>query len=226
MSKSKFVNIWRYGILDYPKRIRRFSFHIFSLLSLRSQIPDSKWYDWPVDLIFYSTDLLFVPEIQMSFILLLKANMRPLNETEYHLINDFYGKAINLDYVLINSTASKVVRKFAYAYVTHNIVHFDDKIKDAILIHEMMHVYQFQKYGSVYIYRALKAQKSKYGYDYGGIMRLKKGVLKGKTIFQYNFEQQAMIMEDYFISTKHVYSNLKRDEELEVYRYFHKNLFT
>jgi hypothetical protein len=226
MWENKLSKVWRYGIKDYPKRLKRFAYHLISLLTLRSQIPESKWYDWPVDLIFYTTDLIFIPEIQMTVIVFIKPNIRSLYNSERELINGFYTTSINLNHVLLNSSASLLVKKFAYAYVTHNIVHYEDKVKDEIMIHEMMHVLQFQKFGSVYIYRALKAQKSKYGYDYGGIARLERGIIKGKSIFQYNFEQQAMIMEDYFLATKLFGKNNHREKELKVYQYYHESLFS
>jgi len=227
MQDNKVSKIWNFGIRDYPERLRRSAIHFFSLLTLRSQIPESKWYDWPIDFIFYASDLFFVPEIQMTIIVIFKPKSRALSESEQKLIKDFYRNAIDLNHVLVNSEASFLVRQFAYAYVTHQIVHYENKINDAVMIHEMMHVLQFQKFGSVYIYRALKAQKSKYGYDYGGIPRLKRGILKDKSIFQYNFEQQAMIMEDYFLSAKHASKNNEREEEdLKVYQHYHKSLFS
>ncbi len=36
-----------------------------------------------------------------------------------------------------------------------------------LLVHEMVHVYQFEQVGSVYIWEALRAQKTN-GYSYGG----------------------------------------------------------
>ena len=36
-------------------------------------------------------------------------------------------------------------------------------------------------------------------YDYGGVTNLYKGMLNGKKITDFNFEQQAEIMEDYYV---------------------------
>ena len=57
-----------------------------------------------------------------------------------------------------------------------------------------------KKYGIAYVYivRALWAQKSKEGYDYGGIEGLAQAINEGKGLFDFNFEQQASIIEHYF----------------------------
>lgn len=67
-----------------------------------------------------------------------------------------------------------------------------------VLIHELVHVWQYQHFGAVYIGKALKAQKSKEGYNYGGMENLYHQMLKGNTLTHFNFEQQAEILEDYY----------------------------
>jgi hypothetical protein len=59
-----------------------------------------------------------------------------------------------------------------------------------------MHILQYQRMGSIYIYESLKAQRSKEGYDYGGPDGLYANMLMHKKLVHYNFEQQAEIIED------------------------------
>jgi len=61
----------------------------------------------------------------------------------------------------------------------------------------MVHVYQFETVGSVYIWQALRAQKTN-GYSYGGPDQLAKDRKNGKRFSDYNREQQGQIAQDYY----------------------------
>jgi len=66
-----------------------------------------------------------------------------------------------------------------------------------LLVHEMVHVYQFEQVGTVYIWQALRAQKTD-GYIYGGWEQLAKDRQKGQRFSGYNREQQGQIAQDYY----------------------------
>ena len=66
-----------------------------------------------------------------------------------------------------------------------------------ILVHELVHVYQFEVVGSIYIWQALRAQRTE-GYDYGGAEGLAEAITEGKHFRDFNREQQGKIVEDYF----------------------------
>ncbi|MEE8466475.1 MAG: hypothetical protein V3S68_08370 [Dehalococcoidia bacterium] len=66
-----------------------------------------------------------------------------------------------------------------------------------LLVHEMVHVYQFEKVGSVYIWQALRAQKTG-GYSYGGWVQLVADREDGRRFSDYNREQQGQIAQDYY----------------------------
>ena len=85
----------------------------------------------------------------------------------------------------------------AVAFVTFNTIHFANKISVPVFIHEVVHIWQYQKFGSVYIYRALKAQNSSEGYNYGGLESLYAKMLSNYVFTDFNFEQQGEIFEDY-----------------------------
>jgi len=61
----------------------------------------------------------------------------------------------------------------------------------------MMHVWQYQNLGGVYAIKALHAQYKGNAYDYGGFEGLYNGMLQGKPLLSFNFEQQAEIIQDY-----------------------------
>lgn len=69
---------------------------------------------------------------------------------------------------------------------------------NSVLLHELVHVWQFQNMGIVYIPRALRAQYSSKGYNYGGLDALQMQIEQGKGLDSFNLEQQADIIADYF----------------------------
>jgi hypothetical protein len=66
-----------------------------------------------------------------------------------------------------------------------------------IIVHEFVHVLQYECVGSVYIAQALHAQAT-VGYQYGGPGRLRHEREAGKRLRDYNREQQAQIAQDFY----------------------------
>ena len=66
-----------------------------------------------------------------------------------------------------------------------------------LLVHEMVHVFQFAQVGTVYIWQALRAQKTE-GYSYGGWEKLAEDRQNGQRFSDYNREQQGQIAQDYY----------------------------
>lgn len=66
-----------------------------------------------------------------------------------------------------------------------------------IIVHELTHVCQFEVVGSVYIWQALRAQRT-IGYSYGGWQQLKQDRDNGKHYRDYNREQQGQMAQDYY----------------------------
>ena len=71
------------------------------------------------------------------------------------------------------------------------------------MVHELVHVWQYQKFGSLYIALALQAQFSAERYDYGGLHQLirKQGI---PFAYAFNFEQQAEVVEDFYRSKQNL----------------------
>jgi hypothetical protein len=70
-----------------------------------------------------------------------------------------------------------------------------------IVVHELVHVRQYERHGSIYIVEALHAQATE-GYDYGGPDGLRRGWEQGRHYRHYNREQQAQIAQDYFLACR------------------------
>lgn len=153
--------------------------------------------EWLGDIGFYLLDLLLIPEIYESVLSLVKPDYRYLNDVEIKQAQQIFKGAINYKYVRINTNMSKWIEKSAYAYVTLNTINYRTDISKAIFMHELVHIWQYQRFGSMYIFRALKAQYSKEKYDYGGLENLYTGFVNQSQFIDYNFEQQGAIIEDY-----------------------------
>ena len=66
-----------------------------------------------------------------------------------------------------------------------------------VTVHELIHVFQYERIGSVYIWEAIRAQQTK-GYSYGGWQQLQHDRENGKHFRDFNREQQAQIAQDYY----------------------------
>ena len=90
-----------------------------------------------------------------------------------------------------------VRRHHARAYVSFHSINFDQELPPHTFIHELVHIWQYEQYGSAYISEALWAQRWGGGYDYGGLDPLI-NYSAGRGLSGFNFEQQADIIEDYY----------------------------
>lgn len=89
----------------------------------------------------------------------------------------------------------------AEAITTMHIIHADDKLKVDTAVHELTHVAQYEKVGSIYIPEALHAQYlGGGGYDYGNPVKARAA---GKHFRDFNREQQAQIVQDYYNDKHH-----------------------
>ncbi len=68
---------------------------------------------------------------------------------------------------------------------------------EGLIVHELVHVLQHERLGSVYIGQCLRAQRTE-GYAYGRAAGLRAARDRGKRLCDFNREQQAQIAEDYY----------------------------
>jgi len=71
-----------------------------------------------------------------------------------------------------------------------------------VLIHELVHVYQYERLGSVYTAESIRAQRAA-GYSYGGTAGLRRARAEGRHFCSFNREQQAQIVQDYYLQLCH-----------------------
>jgi hypothetical protein len=89
-------------------------------------------------------------------------------------------------------------RTHGVAYVSFFTINVWGVISRELLVHEVMHVWQYLQMGPVYIPRALQAQKSRMGYNYGGLNPLMDAVQRETYFLDFNLEQQAEIVTDWY----------------------------
>jgi hypothetical protein len=203
-------------IINLPIRLLRLSLHFLPFKN-KSKLAATSIADWLFDLIFYVGDIFGLPEIFETISFIFNPLIERLSEEQFEVGIKYFDNCCDLNKVWINSNAKLFTKKYAIAYVTFNTINYSEKIDNHILVHELVHICQYQKYGSVYIYRSLKAQRSNAGYNYGGYLGLSKKIAAGKDFSSLNFEQQAQVIEDY------TYSASKNNQNsLAPYGYFFK----
>jgi hypothetical protein len=128
----------------------------------------------------------------------IKSNTRRLTSREIALAYSIFGESIDYKRVRIDDKARIACRQHDLAYVGFEVINSWGALSDPHFIHEMVHVWQYQHFGSCYIPRALWAQRTKAGYNYGGIEGLEAALAAGKRLLDFNWEQQGDIVADYF----------------------------
>lgn len=177
-------------IMLFPIRIRRLVRHFTTIHTL----PFKNW-------LTEGSFLLFEPfgifDLYDAFASLSK-RARPLNAHEIGIARSIFGDSLAYERVRIDERAHLGPRKGNFCYVSCYTINCWGKMPDSILIHELTHVWQYQQVGIVYIPRALAAQFSPEGYNYGGVHALRRAIQTGKKLLDFNYEQQADIIEDYY----------------------------
>jgi hypothetical protein len=150
-----------------------------------------------VELLFYIGDLVGLAEIYETLSDIVKFNTRPLDKHEVALVKKFFGPALHINRIRIDEFAFVGPKSHHFAYVSFYTINSWGEMREDIFVHELVHIWQYQQLGSVYIPRALRAQFSNEGYDYGGLANLVLAIRTGKKLDAFNLEQQGDIFADY-----------------------------
>jgi len=131
---------------------------------------------------------------------------RPMTEWEIRQARRVFGDALDYTKVEIQdgSIEGKLVSVGGYARTVGNTIHFPSGGSKhmAFMVHELTHVWQYQKKGWTYAPKCLWAQVTGgYSYTSGGKSKddsLKDARSAGKTLTDFNLEQQGDILSDYY----------------------------
>ncbi len=117
--------------------------------------------------------------------------MRP---EEFDFLYPIFGTSIPYDRIRLHERAYIGPRQYGIAYVSFFTINSWGTLSPPTLVHEMVHVWQYVHRGALYIPRALAGQRTKMGYDYGGLP----GLREATNLDSFNYEQMATVIEDGF----------------------------
>ena len=194
----RMIDVVRY----FPRRLVRIGRHIGRKMKTLYQEPNhflefGHHLFWGAELIFYLIDLVGIGEIYETVADIVKFNTRPLNAEEKAAAMEVFGDQIRWKRIRIDEYAFGGPKSHHFAYVSFYTINSWGSLSHETFMHELVHIWQYQHLGSVYIPRALSAQFSEEGYDYGGLSQLVKAVQTGKGLHDFNLEQQGDIIADY-----------------------------
>jgi hypothetical protein len=120
-------------------------------------------------------------------------NTRLLTAIEKQRGQMIFGNQVNFKLVMLDKRSLPIKRKMAMAYVLCNTVHSWRVLPADVLVHEFVHVWQYQHFGAGYIAAALFAQTTDAGYNYTF-----KNDWAEDRLFDLNAEQMADFIQDYY----------------------------
>lgn len=176
--------------------------------------------------ILITLDLLGIGEWYETITEWIKPNARPLSGEELKKARSIFGESIDYWRVRIDEYAFIGPPQGRLCYVSFFHINSWGSMDDRTLIHELVHVWQYQHLGIAYIPRALKAQRTREGYDYGGNTGLRAARRKGQRLLDFNYEQQADIVADFFslLSGRSPRWGNAGPEDIDLYHYFVEQL--
>lgn len=121
-------------------------------------------------------------------------NTRPITSGEYNLLFPIFGDSIPYHLIRIDERALIGPSWAGFFYVSFHTINSWGPMRPPTLIHEVVHIWQYTHRGAAYIPRALYAQTTPEGYNYGGLEPLQQHT----ELEDFNYEQQADIIEDAF----------------------------
>lgn len=189
------------GFFQYGKRCKRLLVHPIQYFVDFSHLKSRNVVEFLGDFFFYVLDCLFIPELHdIIYQSLFPGRSRKFNQHEVLLVKKIFQNAIDTRYCFVNNRAFSFTKRYAMAYVGFSTIYFRDIVLEPhVFIHECVHLWQFQQFGSIYIFRAMIAHMKGNPYHYGGLNKLSELKINNFRFANLNFEQQAQLIEDYYL---------------------------
>lgn len=183
----------------YPIRIYRLFLHFMPIkYKLGGEIKGALLvFEWLISLLLYIGDLFVLPEIISILYVLFSKNIRGLSPKENKIKEMLFKNNLRIP-ILLNDKAHFLTNQGKIAFVSFYIIN-STGMSDKTFAHELIHIYQFSRYGSPYIIRALLAQRTRSGYNYGGTSSLLNLYESNLSQGYLNYEQQGDVLADYYI---------------------------
>ncbi len=197
-----------------PKRLYRLLNHLWRGLGVQRH-RERYWWEselghgalkefgwWLIGLTIYVLECFGIGEVYEILTDFFKYNTRPLHSWEIKVARSIYGDTINYKRVRIDEMSLAGPKQQRICYVSFYLINSWGPMSNSTFIHELMHIWQYQKMGALYMIQAIRGQYSTMGYNYGGVSALKTCLKKGKGLRDFNLEQQADIVCDYYLLTQ------------------------
>lgn len=158
---------------------------------------------WVLTLLSRAFDLFGGPEI-IEFLWHIFTNARPLTDPERRAGQRVLGdNAIRWNDVRVSQGGLlNLIFRFndARAFVMFHTVNFPPGTAMEVMVHELVHVKQYETAGSQYLGQAIHAQVTEgdQAYNYGGVEGLEAAREAGRRFRDFNREQQGQIAQDYY----------------------------
>ena len=213
-------------VQSLPKRVSRLVKHLFFDDLGVEQSFKLKLIKYFPGIVLLLMDVLAIPEIYDLLSNTWKRSSRYLTAEEKSCAEPIFGSILPLDEVRLDYKAQIGPSQLKIVYVSFFTINSHGTYSFSTFIHELVHVWQYMNFGSIYILHALMAQQSKMGYNYGGLPALRQAKNNNKGLLSFNFEQQADIVRDYFLLLNGYRPQWSRAsmEDLNLYEYFLSDL--
>jgi Subtilase family len=220
-----------YQVQAFPDRLKRLGQDVV-------KDPTNGFGKWIGQVGIDLAETLGIPEDAESIADLLKPETRALTPSEIKLAKSVFGNSINYSLVRLDEAAktvdwTKQIKGFTNPrpFTTFHTINAWGKLKNETLIHELTHVWQYEHGGAKYITQALAVNSNSSGYDYKGVSNLRKLKAAHKGMSSFNPEQQAKIVEEYFLiktgqAAKAGFSGGATRKDLPTYAHFVKEVST
>jgi len=146
------------------------------------------------DMLFAFGDLVGLFDLYEAFTNTLFPGTRSLTEEEIIMLRPIFGNSVPYKIIRIDDRAYVGPFWARFCYVSFHTINSWGTMSPPTLVHEVVHIWQYTHRGAAYIPRALYAQTTKMGYNYGGLLPLRAAT----QLEDFNYEQQADIIEDAF----------------------------
>lgn len=193
---------------------------------VESQASWRKFGHWLNEIVIYLLECLGIGELYETLTDLIKWNTRALSQREIEVAKSVFGNTIAYHRIRIDEKAYLGPKQGRFCYVSFYLINSWGKMGDDLLIHELIHVWQYERLGAVYMPRALLAQRTAQGYNYGGTKVLESARAAGMELQHFNLEQQGDIIADYFRIKNDIPARwtVSENPEIEIFKDFVNDL--
>lgn len=170
---------------------------------------------WLFEIVLLTADLLGVFDAWLWTHKLLKVNtLRELMPVEVRLLQPLFPQ-LQLKKIRIDERAKRTTGNGRWTYVSGYLIKRRGALPNSTLVHEAVHIQQYQQYGAVFIARCLAAQASSQGYDY-------RMAIQAHSWEDFNWEQQAAFIEDIWRKQQHLNPLFPESDEGRIASYQEK----